>query len=113
MNLMLLNSRDLFFFYFMMNLAEYAWLLLIPPYLQPGNAVNQFTYGVNFASSGAGALVETYQPQVFDYHNSSTLFAYKQETYKFIFGDMLRVFISKMIHDIRFQRHLQEMVLDY
>ncbi|KAF3605690.1 hypothetical protein DY000_02050640 [Brassica cretica] len=43
--------------------TEYAWLPLIPPYLQPGNGVNQFTYGVNFASAGAGALVETYQPQ--------------------------------------------------
>ncbi|ESQ48559.1 hypothetical protein EUTSA_v10022376mg [Eutrema salsugineum] len=44
-------------------IAEYAWLPLIPPYLQPGNSVNQFTYGVNFASAGAGALIETYQPQ--------------------------------------------------
>ncbi|KAJ0244766.1 hypothetical protein HA466_0183180 [Hirschfeldia incana] len=44
-------------------IAEYAWLPLIPPYLQPGNGVNQFTYGVNLASAGAGALVETYQPQ--------------------------------------------------
>ncbi|VVA97597.1 unnamed protein product [Arabis nemorensis] len=44
-------------------IAEYAWLPLIPPYLQPGNSVSQFTYGVNFASAGAGALVETHRPQ--------------------------------------------------
>ncbi|XP_058007477.1 GDSL esterase/lipase 1-like isoform X3 [Hevea brasiliensis] len=40
-------------------IAEYLKLPLIPPYLQPGN--HQFTYGANFASGGAGALVETYQ----------------------------------------------------
>lgn len=39
--------------------AEFANLPLIPPYLQPGN--HEFTYGVNFASAGAGALSETYQ----------------------------------------------------
>ena len=41
--------------------AEYANLPLIPPYLQlqPGN--HQFTYGINFASAGAGALAETNQ----------------------------------------------------
>lgn len=39
--------------------AEYAELPLIPPYLQPGS--HQFTYGANFASAGAGALVETSQ----------------------------------------------------
>ncbi|KFK34783.1 hypothetical protein AALP_AA5G193200 [Arabis alpina] len=36
-----------------------AWLPLIPPNLQPNNDNNKFTYGVNFASAGAGALVET------------------------------------------------------
>ncbi|XP_022749109.1 GDSL esterase/lipase 2-like isoform X2 [Durio zibethinus] len=40
-------------------IAEYAGLPLIPPYLQPGN--NKFMDGVNFASAGAGALVETHQ----------------------------------------------------
>ncbi|GKC47743.1 SGNH hydrolase-type esterase domain-containing protein [Tanacetum coccineum] len=38
-------------------IAEYARLPLIPPYLEPGN--NEFTYGANFASAGAGALIET------------------------------------------------------
>ncbi|XP_058007473.1 GDSL esterase/lipase 1-like isoform X2 [Hevea brasiliensis] len=45
-------------------IAEYLKLPLIPPYLQPGN--HQFTYGANFASGGAGALVETYQGMVID-----------------------------------------------
>ncbi|XP_061948448.1 GDSL esterase/lipase 1-like isoform X2 [Populus nigra] len=40
-------------------IAEFAKLPLIPPYLQPGN--HQFTNGVNFASGGAGALVENNQ----------------------------------------------------
>ncbi|EOY27364.1 GDSL-motif lipase 2 [Theobroma cacao] len=45
-------------------IAEYANLPLIQPYLQPGN--HQFTYGVNFASAGAGALAETAQGFVID-----------------------------------------------
>ncbi|GKE79850.1 GDSL esterase/lipase 1-like protein, partial [Tanacetum coccineum] len=38
-------------------IAEYARLPLIPPYLKPGN--KEFTYGANFASAGAGALIGT------------------------------------------------------
>ncbi|PWA84364.1 putative 38.1 kDa protein [Artemisia annua] len=37
-------------------IAEYARLPFIPPYLEPGN--NAFTYGANFASSGAGTLID-------------------------------------------------------
>ncbi|XP_034209272.1 GDSL esterase/lipase 1-like [Prunus dulcis] len=40
-------------------IAEYAKLPLIPPYLQPDN--HEFLYGVNFASAGAGAMVQTRQ----------------------------------------------------
>ncbi|XP_006303510.2 GDSL esterase/lipase 2 [Capsella rubella] len=47
-------------------IAEYAWLPLIPPYLQPNNGNNQFTYGVSFASAGAGALVGTFPGMVID-----------------------------------------------
>ncbi|XP_014521590.1 GDSL esterase/lipase 5 [Vigna radiata var. radiata] len=43
-------------------IAEYAKLPLVPPYLQPGN--NQYYGGVNFASGGAGALVETFEGSV-------------------------------------------------
>ncbi|KAE8662290.1 GDSL esterase/lipase 1-like [Hibiscus syriacus] len=45
-------------------IAEFAGLLLIPAYLNPGNS--KFTNGVNFASGGAGALVETHQGLVID-----------------------------------------------
>ncbi|XP_050383870.1 GDSL esterase/lipase 1-like [Argentina anserina] len=40
-------------------IAEYASLPYIQPYLQPG--FDDYIYGVNFASGGAGALAETYQ----------------------------------------------------
>ncbi|PQM33891.1 hypothetical protein Pyn_34214 [Prunus yedoensis var. nudiflora] len=40
-------------------IAEYAHLPFVPPFLQPG--FHQYYDGVNFASSGAGALVETFQ----------------------------------------------------
>ncbi|XP_057744664.1 GDSL esterase/lipase 1-like [Arachis stenosperma] len=46
--------------------AELANLPLPPPYLHPGNP--DFSYGVNFASGGAGALVETAQGYVVDLH---------------------------------------------
>ncbi|XP_024029840.1 GDSL esterase/lipase 1 [Morus notabilis] len=44
--------------------AEYAKLPFILPYLQPGN--HEYSYGVNFGSAGAGALVETYRGYVID-----------------------------------------------
>lgn len=47
-------------------IAEKAWLPLIPPNLQPSNSNSQFTYGVSFASAGAGALVESFSGQVID-----------------------------------------------
>ncbi|KAK0595575.1 hypothetical protein LWI29_008015 [Acer saccharum] len=43
-------------------IAEYAKLPLIPPFLQPG--AQRYYNGVNFASAGAGALVETFQGDV-------------------------------------------------
>ncbi|XP_050210649.1 GDSL esterase/lipase 5-like [Mercurialis annua] len=48
-------------------ITEYANLPLIPPFLQPGFESREF-FGVNFASSGAGALVETYLGYVIDLH---------------------------------------------
>jgi len=48
------------------TVAEYAELPLIPPFLQPGNP--QYYNGVNFASSGAGALVQTFQGEVRAFH---------------------------------------------
>ncbi|XP_021819932.1 GDSL esterase/lipase 5-like, partial [Prunus avium] len=40
-------------------IAEYAKLPYSPPFLQPG--LNNYTYGVNFASAGAGSIAETHQ----------------------------------------------------
>ncbi|KAM5579691.1 GDSL esterase/lipase 1 [Rosa sericea] len=53
-------------------IAEYAKLPIIPPYLQPGN--QQFTYGANFASAGAGALVETFHGLVIDLNSQLSNF---------------------------------------
>ncbi|XP_018447791.1 GDSL esterase/lipase 5 [Raphanus sativus] len=44
-------------------IAEYAKLPLIPPFLEPGDSQKKLS-GVNFASAGAGALVETFQGSV-------------------------------------------------
>ncbi|XP_071697218.1 GDSL lipase-like [Rutidosis leptorrhynchoides] len=45
-------------------IAEYAKLPLIPAYLDPQN--DEFVYGANFASGGAGALVESHAGFVVD-----------------------------------------------
>ncbi|KAK1436936.1 hypothetical protein QVD17_02720 [Tagetes erecta] len=45
-------------------IAEYAKLPLIPTYLDPKN--NEFVYGANFASAGAGILVESYAGYTID-----------------------------------------------
>ncbi|KAF7847303.1 hypothetical protein BT93_L3104 [Corymbia citriodora subsp. variegata] len=47
-------------------IAEYAKLPLIPPYLQMKDG-EEFIGGVNFASGGAGALVDTYKGFVVDF----------------------------------------------
>ncbi|KAG5563169.1 hypothetical protein RHGRI_005803 [Rhododendron griersonianum] len=49
----------------MWSATEYAKLPLLPPYKQPGNN-HQFSNGANFASAGAGALVQTHQGRVID-----------------------------------------------
>ncbi|KAJ9691832.1 hypothetical protein PVL29_011108 [Vitis rotundifolia] len=53
-------------------IAEYAKLPFLPPYLQPGN--NQFTYGSNFASGGAGALDQTNLGLVINLNTQLTYF---------------------------------------
>ncbi|CAK9179009.1 unnamed protein product [Ilex paraguariensis] len=45
-------------------IAEYAKLPLIQPYLQQPAGYQQFVYGTNFASGGAGALPETFPGMV-------------------------------------------------
>ncbi|XP_057740382.1 GDSL esterase/lipase 1-like [Arachis stenosperma] len=53
-------------------IAELAKLPLVPPYLHPGNP--DFTYGVNFASGGSGALLQTAQGSVIDLHTQVKYF---------------------------------------
>ncbi|EXC01347.1 GDSL esterase/lipase 1 [Morus notabilis] len=53
-------------------ICEYAKLPLIPPYLKPG--VHNYEYGVNFASGGAGALIETHQGFVVDLQTQLSYF---------------------------------------
>ncbi|KAM6601763.1 hypothetical protein CsatA_021372 [Cannabis sativa] len=53
-------------------ISEYAKLPLIPPYLEPG--VSNYAYGVNFASGGAGALVESHHGFVVDLHTQLKYF---------------------------------------
>ena len=50
------------FFFFFFFVAEYAGLPLIPPYLDPHN--DFYDNGVNFASSGSGALAESHEGSV-------------------------------------------------
>lgn len=52
--------------------AEYAKLPLIRPYLDPHN--NLYIHGVNFASGGSGALLESHQGSV--WIHSSNFFIY-------------------------------------
>ncbi|XP_065867084.1 GDSL esterase/lipase 5 isoform X2 [Euphorbia lathyris] len=47
-------------------IAEYANLPLIPTFLQPPGTHRNYSNGVNFASAGAGALVETFKGFVID-----------------------------------------------
>ncbi|GMI71054.1 GDSL-motif lipase 5 [Hibiscus trionum] len=47
-------------------IAGFAGLPIIQPYLKPGAGNHKFTDGVNFASGGAGALVESHQGFVVD-----------------------------------------------
>ncbi|KAK7285684.1 hypothetical protein RJT34_20462 [Clitoria ternatea] len=53
-------------------IAEYAKMPLIQPYLFPG--YQQYVYGVNFASAGAGALVETHPGLVIDLNTQLSYF---------------------------------------
>ncbi|XP_004510557.1 GDSL esterase/lipase 5-like [Cicer arietinum] len=53
-------------------IAEYANMPLVPPFLQPG--YNQYYKGVNFASGGAGALVETFQGSVIPFKTQARNF---------------------------------------
>ncbi|KAK2353362.1 GDSL esterase/lipase [Trifolium repens] len=53
-------------------IAEYANIPLVPPFLQPG--YNKYHNRVNFASGGAGALVETFQGSVIPFKTQARNF---------------------------------------
>ncbi|OMO66061.1 Lipase, GDSL [Corchorus olitorius] len=79
-------------------IAEYAKLPLIPPYLQPG-INHQLVNGVNFASSGAGALAETNQGLVIDL---KTQLKYFKDVEKLLRGKLgnseAKALISKAVY---------------
>nr|GEZ67189.1 lipase, GDSL [Tanacetum cinerariifolium] len=66
-------------------IAEYAGLPLIPAYLEPGN--NEFTYGSNFASAGAGALIGTRAGFVVDLQTQLRYFGDLEDHYRHNLGD--------------------------
>ncbi|XP_031274220.1 GDSL esterase/lipase 1-like [Pistacia vera] len=66
-------------------IAEYAKLPLISTFFPSYN--DQFVYGVNFASAGAGALVETHQGYVTDLKTQLSYFKVVEKQLKQKLGD--------------------------
>ncbi|KAL8234888.1 hypothetical protein R6Q59_020988 [Mikania micrantha] len=66
-------------------IAEYAKLPLIPAYLEPGN--DEYTHGANFASGGAGALIDSHAGFVVDLHTQLRHFNDLANHYKQNLGD--------------------------
>ncbi|KAL5583403.1 hypothetical protein UlMin_015845 [Ulmus minor] len=66
-------------------ITEYVNLPLIPPYLQPDT--HNFLCGANFASAGAGALVETSQGFVIDLKNQVSYFKNVSQVLRQNLGD--------------------------
>ncbi|EEF28461.1 GDSL esterase/lipase 1 isoform X1 [Ricinus communis] len=66
-------------------IAEYLKLPFIRPYLEPGN--HQFTDGVNFASGGAGVLLETHQGKTIDLKTQLSYFKHVKKQLKQKVGD--------------------------
>ncbi|XP_076888458.1 GDSL lipase-like [Bidens hawaiensis] len=66
-------------------IAEQARLPFIPTYLKPGN--NEFVYGANFASAGAGALVESHAGFVVDLKTQLRYFGDLEKHFRRKLGD--------------------------
>ncbi|KAJ0008428.1 hypothetical protein Pint_29347 [Pistacia integerrima] len=66
-------------------IAEKAGLPLIPTFLPSYN--DKFVYGVNFASAGGGALVETYRGYVIDLQTQLSYFKIAEKQLKQKLGD--------------------------
>ncbi|MED6139898.1 hypothetical protein PIB30_088287 [Stylosanthes scabra] len=80
-------------------IAGYAKLPLIPPYLHPGFTHDQYIYGVNFASAGAGALVETNKGAVVDLKTQSFYFGQVSKQLRQELGEEeAKKFLSKAVY---------------
>ncbi|KAJ7951445.1 GDSL esterase/lipase [Quillaja saponaria] len=78
-------------------IAEYAKLPLIQPYLHPG--YHQYIDGVNFASAGAGALVQTHQGWVIDLETQLRYFKKVEKILKHRLGDAeAKTLLSKAVY---------------
>ncbi|CAH1418142.1 unnamed protein product [Lactuca virosa] len=69
-------------------IAEFAGLPLIPAYLDPRYHNNEFLYGVNFASAGSGALVETNAGLVIDLKTQLQYFSNLEKRFRRDLGDV-------------------------
>nr|XP_043615561.1 GDSL lipase-like [Erigeron canadensis] len=67
-------------------IAEYARLPLIPTYLEPNNNSDKFTHGANFASGGAGALIDTHAGLVVDLQTQLRYFGDLENEYRMRLG---------------------------
>ncbi|XP_021716074.1 GDSL esterase/lipase 5-like [Chenopodium quinoa] len=67
-------------------IAEHANLPFIPPFLQPGK--HHFYNGVNFASAAAGALAETNQGLVIDFHMQLQNYKKVEKLFRHKFGEV-------------------------
>ncbi|XP_054784541.1 GDSL esterase/lipase 1-like [Prosopis cineraria] len=79
-------------------IAEHAKLPLIFPYMHP-DAEQYYTYGVNFASGGSGALVETAQGLVVDLHTQVSYYKNVRNVLRKKMGnEEAKTFLSGSVH---------------
>ncbi|XP_059456462.1 GDSL esterase/lipase 1-like isoform X2 [Corylus avellana] len=78
-------------------IAEYAKLPLITPYLHPG--YHSYIDGANFASAGAGALVETLQGSVIDLTTQLSVFKNLTSLFRKKLGDAeTKTFLGRAVY---------------
>ncbi|XP_020213887.1 GDSL esterase/lipase 1 [Cajanus cajan] len=91
-------------------IAEYAKLPLIQPYLFPG--YQRYVDGVNFASAGAGALVETHQGLVIDLKTQLSYFEKVSEVLRQELGDAeTTTLLAKAVYLINIGSNDYEIIL--
>ncbi|TQE08706.1 hypothetical protein C1H46_005690 [Malus baccata] len=78
-------------------IAEYAHLPFVPPFLQPG--FRQYYGGANFASAGAGALVETFQGEVINLKTQLKYYKKVETWFRHKLGDVeAKVTLSRGVY---------------